>query len=579
MADTSTTDAVSLSADELNKLFQLGIDMSSEQDTEVLLEKILTAAREFTNAEGGTLYLKDSEQDRLIFSIVQNDKLGVKMGGTSEKKEIPFPPLYLHNPDTGEPNMSNVATYAALTEEVVNVRDAYDTSKFDFSGTKKFDEKSGYRSMSFLTVPLKSRSGPVIAVLQLINARSPEGETIPFLPSVQMLVEALASQAAVAVDNSQLLKSQRNVLESFLEIIARAIDEKSPYSGAHCQRVPVIARMIAMAAVMDTDGAFRDFEMSDNEWYAFHLASWLHDSGKVVTPEYVLDKATKLECITNRIHEIRARFEILWRDAHIDYLKKRLANAGDQKELLAQFNAKIKKLEDDFAFLAESNVGYNGLAEDDLGRIHQIARQTYYRHFDKTLGLSWDEKRRLEEKFPPKTNPREPLLEDRPDHIFGGYNRGEIHNLSIVQGTLTAEEAKVINAHIDKTIEMLKSIPFPEAIKNVVEYAAGHHEHMDGTGFPNHLTRNQMSVPARILGLADVFEALSSTDRPYKKIKTLSQILAIMSDMAKSGHLDPDLFNLLLTSGAYREYAKEYMRPEQVEEVDINSYLIHGTGE
>lgn len=577
MAEIISSESVTLTAAELNRLFQIGIDMSAEQDTDVLLEKILTAAREFTNAEGGTLYLKDGEHNRLIFSIVQNDKLGVKMGGTAEKKEIPFPPLYLYHPDTGEPNMSNIATYAALTEEVVNVKDAYDTEKFDFSGTKKFDEKSGYRSMSFLTVPLKSRSGPVIAVLQLINARSPEGETIPFLPSVQKLVEALASQAAVAVDNSQLLKSQRNVLESFLEIIARAIDEKSPYSGAHCQRVPVIARMLAMAAVMDSDGAFGDFELTDNDWYAFHLASWLHDSGKVVTPEYVLDKATKLECITNRIHEIRARFEILWRDAHIDYLKKRLAGVGDQKDLLAEFNAKIKKLEDDFAFLAESNIGYTGLAEDDIGRIQKIAQKTYYRHFDKTLGLSWDEKRRLGDRLPPKTNPKEPLLEDRPDHIFGGYNRGEIHNLSVIQGTLTAEEAKVINAHVDKTIEMLQSIPFPESIKNVVEYAACHHEHMDGTGFPNHLKRDQMSVPARILGVADVFEALSSTDRPYKKIKTLSQIVAIMSDMAKSGHLDPDLFNLLLTSGVYREYADEYMKPEQIDDFDVEPYLVHRT--
>lgn len=573
VSDYGTEEAVSLSAEELDRLFDVGIALSAEQDIDVLLERILTAAQEFCNAEGGTLYLMDQKNNQLIFSVLRNDKLGIKMGGASEKKAIPFPPLYLYNPETHEPNYSNISTYAALTEKIVNVPDAYDSTQFDFSGTRKFDEKSGYRSKSFLTVPLKTRAGQIVAVLQLINARASSGETIPFSKSVQRLVEALASHAAVAIDNQLLMISQKNVLEAFLEVIARAIDDKSPYTGAHCQRVPVIARMIAFAAEMDQEGVFKDFELSENEWYAFHLASWLHDCGKVTTPEYVLDKATKLETVTNRIHEIRARFEILRRDAHIDYLKKRLANTAPKEQLVAEFNARVKKLEDDFAFLAKSNVGYAALSDEDIRRIHEIGKQTYYRFFDKTLGLSLDEAERIKEHMPPKTNPHEPLLEDRPEHVFGGYNRGEIHNLSIPRGTLTPEEAKKINSHIDMTIEMLRSIPFPSHIKNVVEYAGGHHEHMDGTGFPNHLKRSQMSIPARILGVADVFEALSSTDRPYKKAKTLSEIIAIMSDMAKGGHLDPDLFNLLLTSGVYREYAEQYMKESQIDEVDINAYL------
>ena len=411
-------------------------------------------------------------------------------------------------------------------------------------------------------------------MLQLITACAPSGETISFSKSMQRLVEALASHAAVAIDNQLLLTSQKNVLEAFLEVIARAIDDKSPYTGAHCQRVPVIARMMALAAVMTQDGVFKDFELSDDEWYAFHLASWLHDCGKVTTPEYVLDKATKLETVNNRIHEIRARFEILRRDAHIDYLKKRLAGTEPREALLAEFNARVKKLEDDFAFLAKSNIGYDVLSDEEVKRVHEIAKQTYYRYFDKTLGLSWDETERIKDNMPPKTNPHEPLLEDRPDHIFGGYNRGEIHNLSIARRTLTPEEAKKINSHIDMTIEMLKAIPFPAHIKNVVEYAGGHHEHMDGTGFPNRLNRFQMSVPARILGLADVFEALSSSDRPYKKIKKLAEIVAIMAGMAKGGHIDPDLFNLFLTSGVYQEYAEQYMKESQIDQVDIQQYLV-----
>ena len=571
--DNGADESVSLTAEELDRLFNIGIALSAEQDMDVLLESILTTAKEFCNAEGGTLYLMDAAQNQLVFSILQNDKLGIKMGGTSEKKEIPFPPLYLYDPETNEPNYSNISTYAALTEEIVNVPDAYDSTRFDFSGTHKFDKKSGYRSKSFLTVPLKTRTGQVVAVLQLINARAPSGETINFSKSMQRLVEALSSHAAVAIDNQLLVTAQKNVLEAFLEVIAHAIDDKSPYTGAHCQRVPVIARMIALAAVMSQDGAFKDFEMSEDEWYAFHLASWLHDCGKVTTPEYVLDKATKLETVNNRIHEIRARFEILRRDAHIDYLKKRLAGTEPKEQLLAQFNDRVRKLEDDFAFLAASNVGTEPLTDEQVARVHEIAKQTYHRYFDKTLGLSWDETERIKDDMPPKTNPAEPLLEDRPDHIFGGYNRGEIHNLSIARGTLTPEEAKKINSHVEKTIEMLKAIPFPSHIKNVVEYAGGHHERMDGKGFPNHLTRFEMSVPARILGVADVFEALSSSDRPYKKPKKLSEIVAIMSGMAKGGHIDPDLFNLFLTAGVYREYAEQYMKESQIDDVDIQQYL------
>lgn len=573
METVGDNEMVSLSASEMQRLFEIGISLSAEQDMDVLLENILSAAKELCNAEGGTLYLLDKREKQLIFSILHNDKLGIKMGGTADKKDVPFPPLYLYDPETNEPNFSNVSTYTALTGEIVNIADAYNTDQFDFSGTQKFDRKTGYRSKSFLTLPLKTRSGEVVAVLQLINARTSIGETIPFSKPAQKVIEALGSHAAVAIDNQLLVESQRNVLEAFLEVIARAIDDKSPYTGAHCQRVPVIARMLAMAAVMDADGPFRDFEMNEDEWYAFHLASWLHDCGKVTTPEYVLDKATKLETISNRIHDIRARFEILRRDAHIDYLKKRLAGTAPKEELLKEFSARVKSLEDDFALLAKSNVGDVPLSEDEIARIRRIAQRTYYRHFDKTLGLSWDERNRIMENMPPPSNPHEPLLEDRPDHVFGGYNRGEIYNLTIPRGTLTKEESRKINSHIDMTIEMLKAIPFPGNINQVAEYAGGHHEHMDGTGFPNGLKRDQMSVPARIMGMADVFEALTSSDRPYKKIKTLSETVDIMSKMAKGGHLDPDLFELFLKSGVYREYAEQYMKPEQIDEVDVNKYI------
>ena len=562
--------SLSLSAEELVKLSDLANVLATEQDMDVLLRHILTTAKELCHAEAATLYLMDKTGRQLFFSIMMNDKLKTDANGLGGAS---FPPLNLFNPQTQEPNVSNIATYAALTGEIVNIADAYDTDMFDFSGTQKFDRKTGFRSKSFLTVPLKTRAGQVLAVLQLINASTPTGETVGFSQPVQKIVEVLGIYAAAAIDNQMLSESRKAVLEAFLDIIARAIDNKSPYSGMHCQRVPVIARMLAMAAEMDTEGAFRDFELSEDEWYAFHLATWLHDCGKIATPEYILDKATKLETISNRIHEVRARFEILRRDAHIDYLKKRLAGKVPQEELLKEFSAKVAKLEDDFAFLAACNVGDVPLSDEDVERIKKIATRTYHRYFDKTLGLSWDEHNRIKDAPPPKTNPAEPLLEDAPDHIFSGYNRGEIHNLCIRRGTLTPEESKKINSHIDMTIEILQTVPFPSHLSQVAEYAGGHHERMDGKGFPKGLKREEMSVPARIMGMADVFEALTSSDKPYKKIKTLSEIIDIMSKMVSGGHLDPDLFQLFLKSGVYREYAEQYMKPEQLDEVDVSKYL------
>ncbi|MCQ2914587.1 MAG: GAF domain-containing protein [Alphaproteobacteria bacterium] len=565
---------VELSAQDLNKLLAIWKTLSDEKDTDVLLENILTTARDFANAEGGTLYLMDSIEEQLTFSIIQNERLGTKMGGTSDIKKIPFPPLYLYNQETGKPNHSNISTYAALTGEIVNVADAYDSTKFDFSGTKKFDETSGYHSKSFLCVPLKTAMGQVVAVLQLINARSKDGSTVAFSPFVQKMVESLASGAAVALNNKLLLESQRKVLEAFVSVLASAIDKKSPYTAMHSQRVPVIASMLLSAALTDDNSTFRDLDISEDDMYSLNLAAWLHDCGKIMTPEYVLNKSTKLEAMTNRIHEIRTRFEVLRRDAHIDYLKKRLANTAPAEKLATEFQAKVKKLEADFAFLAEVNQDTRPLNYEDIGRIQKISQQTYCRYFDKTLGLSYDEQQRVDKLKIPKVNPKERLLEDAPEQIYGGFNHGEVHNLSISKGTLTAEEQKKVNAHIDETISMLQQIPFPDNTRNIVEYASCHHEHVDGTGYPNHLTKDQMSVPARILCVADVYETLSSTDCPYKKMKPLSQIIAIMSDMAKSGHLDPDLFNLFLKSGVYKDYASVHLKDEQIDDFNIETFLV-----
>lgn len=572
MGDISETGTL-LSQQTLHRLFQIAVALSAEQNIDTLLENIVQAGMDLCRADGGTLYLIDEDTKQLKFSIMQNNSLGIKMGGTSDR-EINFPPLYLYDPETNAPNYKNVATHCVLAAEIINVKDAYATDKFDFSGTQKFDESSGYHSQSFLTLPLKTRSGETIAVLQLINAQSPEtNEVTYFTKEDEIILEALGSYAAVAIDNQLMVNAQRNLLESFLAVLAQTIDEKSVYLGGHCQQVPAIARMLAMAADSD-DGAFKDFSMSEDDWYAFHLACWLHDCGRITIPTYLQEKTSKLQTVYNRIHEIRQRFEILRRDAHIEYLKKRLAGKNPPEALLNEFSLKTKELNEDFAFLAECNLGDKPMTDADEARLEKIARLTYHRYFDKTAGLSPMEMKNFENNPPPPENPREPVLQDAPEMISAEYNNGEIHALSAKEGVLTAEEQKRLDAHVVTTVKMLEAISFPKKLKNIVEYAGCHHEKVDGTGFPNGLTRDEMSVPARILAIADYYELLSATNRPHQKFRKLREIIAIMSEQARGGALDPDLFNLFLTSGVYKEYADQYLDAAQLEDVPVNEFLV-----
>ncbi|MEX2452212.1 MAG: HD domain-containing phosphohydrolase [Rhodospirillales bacterium] len=575
------------------RLIEIGIALSAERNHDRLMETILLEAKSIANADGGTLYLLKDEK-HLAFTIMRTDSLGIALGGTTGKP-IEFPPLGLYK-ENGKPNHTNVATYAALTGESVNIADAYRSQKFDFTGTRKFDEGTGYRSKSFLTVPLKNHDGDVIGVLQLLNAQHPRtGTVVAFSRHIQPLIEALASQAAVALDNQLLLEGQRQLLDSFIELIASAIDAKSPYTGGHCQRVPELTKMLARAACESREGSFAAFDLNEEEWYELHIAGWLHDCGKVTTPEYVVDKAVKLETIFNRIHEIRARFEIVKRDVEIDYLKKRANGDGDPETLEAEKRERLARLDDDFAFIAECNIGGEFMDADKKQRVKDIAEIAWTRTLDDRLGLSYDEAKRFE-RTPKKPLPaQEKLLDDKEEHIierenfalfaednpFGfkmnvpnhQYNMGEVYNLCIERGTLTAEERFKINDHMVQTIVMLDQLPFPKPLRRVPEYAGGHHETMIGTGYPRRLSKADMSIPARIMAIADIFEALTASDRPYKAPKTLSESIRIMGFMKKDKHIDPELFDLFLNSGIYKEYAAKFLKPEQIDEVDVAQYL------
>ena len=521
------------------RLIDLGIALSAERNHNRLMERILLEAKEIYNADGGTLYLR-TEEDKLSFEIMRNDTMEIAMGGTTGR-DIAFPPLSMYDAESGEPNHNNVATHVALSGETVNVPDAYETEKFDFSGARKFDEDTGYRSKSFLTLPLRNYDQDVIAVLQLINARDQEtDEVIAFEAALQPLIEAMASQAAVALDNQILIQAQRELLESFIQMIASAIDAKSPYTGGHCQRVPVLTEMLAEAACKTETGVFKDFDLNEEEMYELHIAGWMHDCGKVTTPEHVVDKSTKLETIYDRVETVKTRFEVLKRDAEISYLKACAREGADNKALRAKYKARIAQLEDDCLFIETANVGGEFMEDAKKDRVNKIAR---YKWRDGT------------------GNKREFLDEN------------EVYNLCIAQGTLTHEEREVINNHIVMTIEMLEQLPFPKHLKRVPEYAGGHHEKVDGTGYPKGLKAEEMSLPARMMAIADIFEALTAADRPYKKAKTLTDSLRIMGFMVKDQHIDAELFELFLESGVYRDYADKFLLPDQIDDVNIADYL------
>lgn len=515
----------------LERLNVIGVALSAERNNDRLMEMILLGAKEITNADGGTLYTVTDDQ-RLQFEIMRTDTLGIALGGTTDK-EIPFPPLPLYGHD-GAPNNNMVAAYAVLNDKTVNIEDAYEAEGFDFSGTRKFDQNTGYRSKSFLTIPMKNHENEMIGVLQLINAMDPEtGAIVSFSPENERLVESLASQAAVALTNHNLIEGLKNLFESFIELIADAIDEKSPYTGGHCRRVPELAMMLAESANRQRDGAFKAFHLNDKEMYELRIAAWLHDCGKVTTPEYVVDKPTKLSTIFDRIELIDQRFELLKAQAEADMLRKQLQHPSDVLE--KELQAFLRQLDDDREFLREANVGGESMSAEQQDRVRQIAAYPL-----------WDGSGR-----------QVPFLSE-----------DEVYNLNITRGTLTSEERQIINNHIVVTINMLESLPYPKALRRVPEYAGGHHERMDGKGYPRGLTREQMSIPARMMGIADVFEALTARDRPYKKAKTLSESLCILGKMKQENHIDADLFDLFIREKIYLQYARQFLEPEQVDEVD-----------
>jgi HD-GYP domain-containing protein (c-di-GMP phosphodiesterase class II) len=531
----------------IRKLTQIGVALSAEKNIDRLLELIVDEARNFTQADGGTLYIMSDDETALQFAIVQNTKLNIRMGGTGGK--ITWPPVMLKNAD-GSPNFTNVSAYAAVSGKVVNITDVYDAHGFDFQGTRKFDTDTGYRSQSMLVVPMKNHENDIIGVLQLLNAQeSVENTVVNFSHECQQMTESLASQAAVALSNNRLIRNLENLLNSFIKSIATAVDEKSPYTGGHVKRVAELSVTIAKILNDITVGPYASTHFDDKLLEELRMAAWLHDIGKITTPEYVVDKATKLETIHDRIETLKTRFEILKRDSQLEACKEGLSDNASEKSGRKASGAsrlethdskpvdeRLKILADDFNFLVTANTGDEFMANEMIARVKDIGLRTWICDGQEM-----------------------PLLTDN-----------EIYNLTIGRGTLTNEEREIINKHAIVTHKMLSQLPFPKHLRNVPRYAATHHEKLNGTGYPFGLKDADITLQSRILAIADIFEALTACDRPYRKAKTLSEALKIMSFMVKDGHIDKDLFDLFIKEKIYLDYAKKELLPQQIDNVDFS---------
>lgn len=496
----------------LRKLTDVAVALSAEKDKRKLYELILHSACELTRADGGTLYLV--EGDHLNFEIIQNKTLKIDIVAGSDRR---FPPIALKEGEKMNDRM--VAAYVANHRTTINIADAYTEAGFDFSGTRSFDEKNGYRSKSFLTVALINHEDDVIGVLQLINAKDAEETIVSFTKQDQVVAEALASQTAVSLTNQMLIRGLKEMFESLTRVIAEAIDEKSPITGKHCKRVPIIAHMIAEAAGQ----ADSRYKLTDEQLYELDIAALLHDCGKVTTPVHVVEKGQKLQTIIDRILLIEARLEIILRDKEVAYLK------GDKTVDVGQLKEQYKQ---DMAFLRQANMGTESMSEEALKRIDALSQLTWTNIYGEMV----------------------PLISD-----------DEKYNLKIMKGTLTPEERKIIENHAAMTIRMLSQIPYPKYLKDVTEIAGSHHEKINGTGYPRHLRGDQMSDRAKMLAIADVFEALTAPDRPYKEVMPLSKALKILTSMSEEEHIDKNLWQLFLKEKVYLDYGKKYLRPEQLD--------------
>lgn len=509
--------------EHIERLRFIGVALTQETKLNKVFNLILSEAIQYTNADGATIYAVTPDKKSLAFQLVYNRTLELDEG----REPITWPPVALYD-ENGQPRLLNMVAYVYHTGKSLSLEDVYDQTLFDYSGTRATDERNNYRSKSMLAIPLKNHEDEVLGVIQLINAQKDKSnKIIPFTKEHLTMMQSLASQAAITLSNKKLIADLEGLLRQFIQAIATAIDKKSKYTGGHITRMATFTEMIAQKIDETTEGKYANVHFSPDQLQEISIAGWMHDVGKIITPEYIMDKATKLETIFDRIELVKTRFDLMKAVIQGDIREARWNN---NHEKVAELEKRLADLENNLSFVIKTNVGGEFMTDEAVANVQRIGEIHYESHGETYFLLTND----------------------------------EIENLCIRKGTFTSAEFDKMQEHVVVTWEMLSQLTFPKKFANVPLYAGSHHEKLNGKGYPKHLSGDELPLPARILAVADVFEALMAADRPYKKGKTIEEAFTILGQMAKFNEIDTDLVDFLMDSGLYLDFCTKFVKPEQM---------------
>jgi len=495
----------SKASSQLTNLISIGIALSAEKDHDQLMDMIISEACRVTNSDGGTLYLLDDGS--LKMKILHNHSLNIYKGGKGEIIDLPAVPL----------NPTYVSAYAAINGQAVCFEDVYQTDNFDFSGTRKYDQMTGYRTSSMLVIPLKDHLNEVIGVLQLINAMDKHNKkTVPFGAEDRTFVEALSSLAAIALTNMNLIKEVEDLFESFARVIVTAIDAQTPYNATHTRKVSNLACLIAEEINEINKGPLSEEYFDEERLKVLNMSGWLHDVGKIATPLEVMNKASRLG---NLLPLVLQRIDYVLEKEKSSFLKKQLQTLIEKGDI-----EKIAPLEKEM--------------QERLDKL-QEARKLIEKADNPGTFIDDDIKKQLTEvgnlKYYDQEGYHRPLLEKK-----------EMENLLIPKGTLTAEERKIIEEHVVITEKMLAQVPFSRKLSEVPRFACMHHENLDGTGYPQGCTGDKIPLEVRILTVADIFDAFTASDRPYRSKIPEDRAAEIIRQMVAEGKLDSNVVETLV---------------------------------
>lgn len=469
-----------LNSVDLTRVVSLGIELTTERDKNRLLEQMLASSMNISGCDAGTLYLyKDG---CLHFKVMKTFSQGVSRGEHGEV--IDLPPVQLQE--------GNVCAYAAIHRELVNIPDVYCSERFDFSGPKKYDAITGYRTGSMLVIPNEDGEGNLIGVLQLMNKLDSAGKCIPFTEDDEFLIQSIGSMTAISLANMIYIDEIKEQMRSFVSAFATAVDQRTPYNGSHTRKVTILADILAQHInELHRRGETEEY-FDENRSEQLHLAAALHDIGKMIVPLTVMNKPTRL---ADKLDDVKARFTLL----------RTLYDRDRWKGLLTaeEFEAKAAELTDDLAFIEQANTA-GFLPDEKLDRVRAIAAKAYTGEGETLPYLTAE----------------------------------ETECLLIRKGTLTAAERKAMEDHVVMTRTILDKVRFNRNLSRVKEFAATHHEFLNGAGYPDHLTAKDLALETRILTVVDIFDALTCTDRPYKVPIPWPKAFGILHSMVSDGQLD-----------------------------------------